>query len=93
MVGAAVGTPTKVLEMRYLKYTIFEDVSSKYDGWALSFKRATRSVNCDAYDLLVLVERWTRDVDEQEMDELFGEIRTVECVGRTVRHVSSSVYG
>ena len=31
MAGAAVGTPTKVLDMRYLKYTIFKGVSSKYD--------------------------------------------------------------
>ena len=27
------------------------------------------------------------------MDELFGEIRTEEGVGRTVRHVTSSVHG
>ena len=57
MAGKAVGTSSKVLEMRYLKYTIFEGVSSKYDDWAFSFKRAIRSVNCDAYDLLVHVER------------------------------------
>ena len=57
MAGAAVGTSTKVLDMRYLKYTIFEGVSSKYDDWAFSFKRGIRSVNCDAYDLLVHVER------------------------------------
>ena len=61
--------------------------------WAFSFKRGIRSVNWDAYDLLVHVERWTRDVDEEEMDELFGEMRTEEGVGRTVRHITSSVYG
>ena len=57
MAGAAVETPTKVLDIRYLKYTTFEGVSSKYDDWAFSFKRAIRSVNCDACDLLVHVER------------------------------------
>ena len=79
--------------MRYLKYSIFEGVSSKSDDWAFSFNWAILSVNCDAYDLLVHVERLTRDVDEEEMDELFGEIRTEEGVGRTVRHITSSVYG
>ena len=68
-------------------------MSSKYDDRAFSFKRAIRSVNCDAYDLLVHVERSTRDVDEEEMDELFSEIRTEEGVGRTVRHITSSVHG
>ena len=57
MAGAAVGTTTKVLDMRYLKYTIFEGVSSKYDDWAFTFNQVIRSVNCDAYDLLVHVER------------------------------------
>ena len=50
-------------------------------------------MNWDAYDLLVHVERWTRNVDEEEMDELFGETRTEEGVGRAVRHITSSVYG
>ena len=65
MTAVATGTPigqadsrvARVLDMRYLKYTVFEGVSLRYDDWAFSFKRAVRSVNCDAYDLLVHVER------------------------------------
>ena len=61
--------------LKHLKYTTFDGIPSKYDDWAFSFKRAIRSSNCDAYTMLVHVERATDEFQEDVVDPQFESLR------------------
>ena len=65
----------KIFDLRHLKYTTFDGTPSKYDDWAFSFKLATRSSNCDAYKMLVHVERATDEFREDVVDPQFEGLR------------------
>ena len=65
----------KIFDLRHLKYTTFDCTPSKYDDWAFSFKRAIRSSNCDAYKMLVHVERATDEFREDVVDPQFEGLR------------------
>jgi hypothetical protein len=57
----------KLIDARHLKVPFFDGTPSKFDDWSFAFKRTIRSVNLDAYNALVLVEKETR-VDEGNLD-------------------------
>ena len=65
----------KIFDLRHLKYTTFDGTPSTYDDWAFSFKRAIRSSNCDAYKMLVQVERVTDEFREDVVDPQFEGLR------------------
>ena len=65
----------KIFDLRHLKYTTFDGTPSKYDDWAFSFERAIRSSNCDAYKMLVHVERATDEFREDVVDPQFEGLR------------------
>ena len=58
-----------------MKYTTFDGTPSKCDDWAFSFERAIRSSNCDAYKMLVHVERATDEFREDVVDPQFEGLR------------------
>ena len=65
----------KIFDLRHLQHTTFDGTPSKYDDWAFSFKRAIRSSYCDAYKMLVHVERVTDEVQEDVVDPQFEGLR------------------
>ena len=80
----------KVLDLRHLKYTIFDGTPSKYDDWTFRFQRAIRSASCDAHKLLTHVERepddvrygrmtWTRTSKVFRMESVFTEMYDLLC--------------
>ena len=58
----------KIFDLRHSKYTTFDGTPSKHDDWVFSFKRAIRSSHCDAYKMLVHVERATDEFQEDVVD-------------------------
>ena len=80
---AAAGTPSypEQAGLRSAKIFDFEALEvhdfrwPKYDDWAFNFKRAIRSSNCDAYTMLVHVERATDEFQEDVVDPQFEGLR------------------
>ena len=68
----------------HLKYTTFDGTPSKCDDGAFSFKRAIRSSICDAYKMLVHVERAT--------DEFQKDVVHPQFEGFRLENVSAELY-
>ena len=83
----------KIFDCRHLKYTTFDGTPSKYDDWAFSFKRAIRSSNCDAYKMLIHVERATDEFQEGVVDPQFEGLRIENVFCRVVRFAVSGLDG
>ena len=82
----------KIFDLMHLKYTTFDGPPSKYDDGAFSLKRAIRSSNCDAWKMLVRVERATDEFQEDVVDPQFEGLR-MENVSAELYDLLSVLHG
>ena len=83
----------KIFDLRHFKYTTFGRTPSKYDDWAFSFKRAIRASTCDAYKMLVHVERANGRVSGGCRGSAVRSLADGKRFCRVVRFVVSGLHG